>query len=92
MSGVGCDVMMGRGLPGMSAVEPPPGVNRTLRFQRRGRLRRWTARKAGKMRLKSGGGRRALNSTEFVSPDGSQGGLRGRETALQLTGGGATST
>ena len=44
------------------------------------------------MPLKSGGGRRALNSTEFVSPDGSQGGLRGRETALQLTGGGATPT
>ena len=75
--------MMGWGLPGMSAVEPPPGVNRTLRFQRRGRLRRWTARKAGKMRLKSGGGRRALNSTESTSRDGCQGGLWGAGDALQ---------
>ena len=44
----------------------------------------------GKNGCDTAAGMTALNSTKFVSPDGSQGGLRGRETALQLTGGGAT--
>ena len=48
VSGVGGDVTMGRGVPGLGTIEPPPGVNRTLRLQRRGRLRHYTAGKAGK--------------------------------------------
>ena len=40
------------------------------------------------MRLKSGGGRRALNSTESTSRDGCQGGLWGAGDALQPAGGG----
>ena len=59
-----------------------------MRTRWRGRLRRWWAGKGGNTPLNSGGGMRALNSTEFVSPDGSQGGLRGRETALPPAGGG----
>ena len=55
MSGVGGDVTMGRGVPGLGTIEPPPGVNRTLRLQRRGRLRRCTAARPQKTPLNSSG-------------------------------------